>query len=160
MTKRGVCAVMLGDDPGKLVRELQDRFARAELVGGDRDFEDTVARVVGMIESPAKGWKLPLDVRGTLFQQRVWQALQRIPAGSTASYAEIAKRIGAPSAVRAVAQACAANSIAVAIPCHRVIRSDGGISGYRWGVERKTALLARERSANGNRRRAANRVRQ
>ena len=152
-TERGVCAVLLGDDPGALVRELQDRFPRAKFVGGDREFESTVARVVGLIETPGDGWSLPLDVRGTVFQQRVWQALRRIPAGGTVSYAEIAKRIGSPTAVRAVAQACAANTIAVAIPCHRVVRSDGAISGYRWGVERKSALLARERHAAGNVRR-------
>jgi AraC family transcriptional regulator of adaptative response/methylated-DNA-[protein]-cysteine methyltransferase len=141
---RGVCAILLGEDPDVLARELQDRFPRARLIGGDREFEDVVAKVVGLIESPAIGLELPLDVRGTAFQQRVWQALQKIPPGSTASYAEIARRIGAPRSVRAVAQACAANAIAVAIPCHRVVRNDGGLSGYRWGVERKRALLARE----------------
>ena len=146
---RGVCAILLGDDPGALLRELQDRFARADLVGGDAAFEKMVAGVVGFVEAPGIGWELPLDIRGTVFQQRVWQALRRIPSGKTASYSEIARRIGAPKAVRAVAQACAANAIAVAIPCHRVVRSDGGISGYRWGVERKSALLARERQQGG-----------
>jgi len=141
---RGVCAIFLGDDPEALAHELQDRFPQARLIGGDAAFEDLVAKVVGFVEAPSLGLDLPLDVRGTVFQQRVWQALQKIPAGSTASYAEIAARIGSPKSVRAVAQACAANSIAVAIPCHRVVRSDGALSGYRWGVERKRALLDRE----------------
>jgi AraC family transcriptional regulator of adaptative response/methylated-DNA-[protein]-cysteine methyltransferase len=140
----GVCAISLGDDPDALVRDLQDRFPRARLIGGDAEFERTVAQVVGFVEAPAVGLNLPLDVQGTAFQQRVWQALQEIPAGSTATYTEIAGRIGAPKSVRAVAQACAANPVAVAIPCHRVIRNDGGLSGYRWGVERKRALLRRE----------------
>jgi AraC family transcriptional regulator of adaptative response/methylated-DNA-[protein]-cysteine methyltransferase len=143
-TDKGVCAILLGDDPDALVRDLQDRFPRAELTGGDREFEATVAKVLSFVEAPALGLELPLDVRGTAFQQRVWQALRAIPAGSTATYSEIAGRIGAPKSVRAVAQACAANAIAVAIPCHRVVRHDGGLSGYRWGVERKRALLDRE----------------
>ncbi|HET9405346.1 MAG TPA: bifunctional DNA-binding transcriptional regulator/O6-methylguanine-DNA methyltransferase Ada [Burkholderiales bacterium] len=141
---RGICAIFLGDDPGALARELQDRFPRARLIGGDRAYEKLVAKVVGFVEAPALGLDLPLDVRGTAFQQRVWQALRRIPAGRTASYTEIAKRIGSPQSVRAVAGACAANALAVAIPCHRVVRNDGGLSGYRWGVERKRALLKRE----------------
>lgn len=141
---RGVCAISLGDDPDALLRELQDRFPRAELVGGDAGFERLVAQVVGLIAQPGIGHDLPLDVRGTAFQQRVWQALRRIPPGQTASYADIAARIGSPKAVRAVAQACAANTLAVAIPCHRVVRSDGALSGYRWGVARKRALLERE----------------
>lgn len=143
-TARGVCAILIGDDPDALVRDLQDRFPRAELSGGDADYERVVATVVGFVEAPKLGLDLPLDVRGTAFQMRVWQALQAIPAGATASYTEIARRIGAPAAVRAVAGACAANPLAVAIPCHRVVRSDGGLSGYRWGVERKRLLLARE----------------
>ena len=143
-TARGICSIALGDDPGRLLQDLEDRFPRAQLVGGDGDFEDLVARVVGLVETPAIGFDLPLDVRGTAFQQRVWQALREIPAGATVSYAQVAERIGAAGSVRAVAQACAANTIAVAIPCHRVIRSDGGLSGYRWGVERKQALLDRE----------------
>jgi len=140
----GVCAILLGDDPDALVRDLQDRFPRAALVGGDDAFEQTVARVVGFVENPARGLDLPLDVRGTAFQQRVWAALRQIPVGSTASYAEIASRIGAPSGVRAVARACGANALAVAIPCHRVVRTDGSLSGYKWGVRRKEHLLARE----------------
>jgi AraC family transcriptional regulator of adaptative response/methylated-DNA-[protein]-cysteine methyltransferase len=144
---RGVCAILLGDDPDALTRELQDRFPRADLIGGDKDFERIVAKVVGFVEAPGLGLDLPLDVRGTAFQQRVWQALRKIPVGSTATYAQIAQRIGAPEAVRAVGQACAANPIAVAIPCHRVVRHDGALSGYRWGVERKRALLEREASA-------------
>lgn len=142
---RGLCAVSLGDDPDALLRELQDRFPRAELVGGEAGFERLVARVVGFVEAPGIGLDLPLDIRGTAFQQRVWEALRRIPAGQTASYVEIAARIGSPAAVRAVAQACASNRLAVAIPCHRVVRSDGALSGYRWGVARKRELLARER---------------
>jgi AraC family transcriptional regulator of adaptative response/methylated-DNA-[protein]-cysteine methyltransferase len=141
---RGVCAILLGDDPQTLVRDLQDRFPVADLVGGDIAFEQVVARVVGFVEAPGLGLALPLDVRGTAFQQRVWQELRRIPAGQTASYADIARRIGAPQAVRAVAGACAANALAVAIPCHRVVRSDGALSGYRWGVARKRLLLERE----------------
>ena len=141
---RGVCAILLGDDADALARDLQDRFPRASLVGGDAGFEQWVAQVVGCVEAPGLGLGLPLDVRGTAFQQRVWQALRDIPAGQTASYADIAARIGAPTSVRAVAQACGANPLAVAIPCHRVVRSDGGLSGYRWGVERKRALLERE----------------
>jgi len=141
---RGVCAILMGDDPDRLTRDLQDKFPRANLIGADHAFEQLVAQVVGFIEAPGLGLDLPLDVQGTAFQQRVWQALREIPTGSTASYTEIATRIGMPKAVRAVAQACAANSLAVAIPCHRVVRSDGALSGYRWGVERKRTLLERE----------------
>jgi AraC family transcriptional regulator of adaptative response/methylated-DNA-[protein]-cysteine methyltransferase len=143
-SERGICAILLGDDPDVLARDLQDRFARANLIGGDAKFEKLVAQVVGFIEAPGIGLDLPLDLRGTAFQQRVWQALRKIPAGKTASYTDIAKRIGLPKSVRAVAQACGANAIAVAIPCHRVVRSDGSLSGYRWGVERKRALLDKE----------------
>jgi len=141
---RGVCAIMLGDDPDELARELQERFPQADLIGGDAAFEQLVAKVVGFVEAPRLGLDLPLDVRGTAFRQRVWQALREIPAGETASYADIARRIGSPKAVRAVAQACGANPLAVAIPCHRVVRNDGKLSGYRWGVARKRALLQRE----------------
>ena len=143
-TDKGVCAIMLGDDPDVLARELQDRFPRADLLGGDAMFERMVARVVGLVEAPGQGLDLPLDIRGTAFQERVWQALRAIPPGRTATYAEIAQVVGRPKAVRAVAQACAANPLAVAIPCHRVVRADGDISGYRWGVERKRELIARE----------------
>ena len=143
----GLCAILLGDEPDQLLRDLQDQFPKAELVGGNAEFEHLVAQVVGFIEAPHLGLNLPLDVRGTAFQQRVWQALGSIPPGSTASYADIAERIGAPKAVRAVAQACGANALAVAIPCHRVVRRDGDISGYRWGVARKRELLRREATA-------------
>ncbi len=146
-TEKGLCSISLGDDPETLVRELQERFAAAELVGGDREFEQWVATVVGFVENPAQGLTLPLDVRGTAFQQRVWEALREIPAGSTVSYEDIARKIGASKAVRAVAGACASNALAVAIPCHRVVRKDGGLSGYRWGVDRKQTLLAREAKA-------------
>ena len=146
-SRKGVCAILIGDDPDALARDLQDRFRNARLIGGDEGFDELVAKVVGFVEAPRLGLDLPLDVRGTAFQQRVWQALRAIPAGSTVSYEEIARRIGSPKAVRAVASACAANAIAVAIPCHRVVRNDGALSGYRWGVERKRALLARESAA-------------
>ena len=143
-TNKGVCAIMLGDDPQALVRDLQDRFPRAELEGGDPEFERTVAEVVGLVEAPGQRLDLPLDIRGTAFQQRVWAALSAIPSGKTATYKEIAQAIGQPKAVRAVAQACGANPLAVAIPCHRVVRTDGDLSGYRWGVERKRKLIDRE----------------
>lgn len=142
----GVCAISLGDDPDQLVKELQDNFSQAQLVGGDKAFERVVARVIGLVETPKLGLALPLDVRGTTFQRRVWAALCEIPVGSTASYSQVAKRIGLPKSVRAVAGACASNKIAVAIPCHRVLRMGGAISGYRWGVDRKRALIQRERS--------------
>jgi AraC family transcriptional regulator of adaptative response/methylated-DNA-[protein]-cysteine methyltransferase len=141
---KGVCCILLGDDPDALAADLQDRFPKAELIGGDEGYEDLIAKVVGFVEAPKLGLDLPLDVRGTAFQHRVWQALREIPAGSTLSYTEVAAKIGSPNAVRAVAGACAANAIAVAIPCHRLVRNDGGLSGYRWGVERKRALLERE----------------
>ena len=147
---KGVCCITLGDDPEFLLADLQHRFRKAELVGGDGEFEKLVATVVGFVEAPQLGLELPIDVRGTVFQQRVWQALREIPAGSTASYSQIAEKIGSPQAVRAVAGACAANSIAVAIPCHRVVRHDGHLSGYRWGVERKRLLLQREASRSGD----------
>ena len=143
-TEKGVCAIQLGSDPDALVRELQDRFPRATLVGGDAGFEDLVARAVGLVEQPGSAGDLPLDVRSTAFQQRVWQALREIAPGSTSTYTRIAARIGLPKAVRAVARACAANPLAVVIPCHRVVRTDGALAGYRWGVERKRALLERE----------------
>ena len=146
---KGVAAILLGDDPATLLRDLEDRFPNAQLVGGDAAYERLVARVVGLVEAPGRGLALPLDVRGTAFQQRVWLALREIPAGTTASYSSIADKIGSPRSVRAVAGACAANALAVAIPCHRVVRHDGGLSGYRWGVERKRELLAREATDRG-----------
>ena len=146
-TEKGVCAILLGDEPDALARDLQDRFPKAELSGGDETFERWVAEVIGFVEAPGRGLDLPLDIGGTAFQQRVWTALRAIPVGTTATYADIARAIGEPAAVRAVAQACGANRLAVAIPCHRVVRSDGSLSGYRWGVERKRDLLAREGAA-------------
>ncbi len=143
-SKKGVASILLGSDPDELVRKLQDRFPKAKVIGADGDYEALVARVVGFVEAPSLGLDLPLDVRGTAFQQRVWRALREIPAGQTVSYLEIARRIGAPKATRAVAGACAANKLAVAIPCHRVVRNDGSLSGYAWGVGRKRALLDRE----------------
>ena len=143
-TAQGVCCVLLGDDPQRLVEDLQQRFAAAELIGADSQYEQTVAQVVSLIEQPRLGLALPLDIQGTAFQQRVWQALQKIPAGQTLSYSELARQMGMPQSARAVASAVAANPIAVAVPCHRVLRNDGSISGYRWGVERKRALLLRE----------------
>jgi AraC family transcriptional regulator of adaptative response/methylated-DNA-[protein]-cysteine methyltransferase len=141
---RGVCCVTLGDDPDFLLADMRKRFRNAGLIGGDGEFGQQVAKVIGFVEAPQLGFDFPLDIRGTEFQQRVWRALLEIPSGTTASYARIAEKISSPKAVRAVAGACAANSIAVAIPCHRVVRSDGNLSGYRWGVERKRSLLERE----------------
>jgi AraC family transcriptional regulator of adaptative response/methylated-DNA-[protein]-cysteine methyltransferase len=143
-TEKGISAIIMDDDPESLVRHLQDRFPRAELIGGDEAFEQLVAQVVGLVEAPGLGLDLPLDLRGTTFQQRVWAALREIPPGTTATYTGIAERIGEPKSARAVANACGANPVAVAIPCHRVVHQDGSISGYRWGVERKRTLLARE----------------
>jgi len=143
-SRKGVCSILLEDDPAFLVRDLQDRFPKANLIGNEPGYEDLVAKVVGLIEEPGIGFDLPLDIRGTAFQRRVWKALQQIPPGSTVSYSDIADKIGMPRAVRAVAQACSSNKLAVAIPCHRVVRNDGSLSGYRWGVERKRALLERE----------------
>lgn len=143
-TAKGVCAISMGDEPETLCRELQDRFPKATLVGGDKTFEVLVAKVIGLIEAPQLGLKLPLDIQGTAFQQRVWQALCEIPCGKTVTYSELAIQVGMPKAVRAVASACAANTLAVVVPCHRVIRQDGSVSGYRWGVERKKALLEKE----------------
>ncbi|MCH5515283.1 bifunctional DNA-binding transcriptional regulator/O6-methylguanine-DNA methyltransferase Ada [Pseudomonas syringae] len=140
-SSKGICAISLGNDPHALIEAFQDQFPNANLIGADAAFEQLVAEVVGFVESPATGLALPLDIRGTVFQERVWQALRDIPAGSTATYTQIATQIGLPSAVRAVANACGANKLAVAIPCHRVVRSDGSLSGYRWGVERKRKLL-------------------
>ena len=150
-SERGVSAIFLGQDPEVLIKDLQDAFPKAHLIGADKGYEILVAEVVGFIEAPLTGQEfikhLPMDIRGTAFQQRVWQALQQIPAGKTMSYSELAALIGLPKAVRAVANACAANTLAVAIPCHRVVRTDGSLSGYRWGVERKKALLDLESKA-------------
>jgi AraC family transcriptional regulator of adaptative response/methylated-DNA-[protein]-cysteine methyltransferase len=143
-TEKGICAITLGDNPSQLTRDLKTRFPHALVIEGDAAFRRLVARVVALVEAPARVVSLPLDVRGTAFQQRVWEVLRQIPAGTTASYTEIARRIGSPRAVRGVASACAANPAAVAIPCHRVVRSDGTLAGYRWGLERKRALLDRE----------------
>ena len=144
-SERGVCALLLGDDPADLVRDLEERFPNAERKPGGADFERWVARVVEFVDAPRIGLDLPLDIRGTAFEQRVWQALLAVPAGETVTYSELARRIGTPQAARAVARACAANPLAVAVPCHRVVRADGSLAGYRWGVERKRALLERER---------------
>ncbi len=143
-TAHGICAIELGDSPETLVKAFQDRFPNAELKGGDADFQRVVGHVIGLIEEPKRAFDLPLHVRGTAFQQRVWEVLRSIPPGETMTYAEVAAKAGCPSAVRAVASAIASNSHAVAIPCHRVIRTGGALSGYRWGVERKAALLKRE----------------
>jgi AraC family transcriptional regulator of adaptative response/methylated-DNA-[protein]-cysteine methyltransferase len=143
----GLCVLMLGDDRETLPRAARERFPDAEASEGGADFESLVTRALGLIEQPGQGWDFPLDIEGTPFQRRVWKALREIPPGSTTSYAQIAERIGQPRAARAVAGACAANKIAVAIPCHRVVRGDGDVSGYRWGVARKRELLARESRA-------------
>ena len=143
-TDKGVCAVLLGDDAAALERELAQRFADARLDAGDRVLEELTAKVVDIIEAPGKALELPLDPRGSPFELKVWQALRGIPPGTTASYSEIAIRVGAPKEAYAVGAACAANMIAVAIPCHRVVRKNGGLAGYRWGFKRKRALLARE----------------
>jgi AraC family transcriptional regulator, regulatory protein of adaptative response / methylated-DNA-[protein]-cysteine methyltransferase len=149
-SERGVCAILLGDDAAALRRDLERRFPKAGLVAGGADFADLVERVVALVERPGIGSDLPLDIRGTAFQQRVWQALCAIPAGTTTSYSELAAAIGAPGAARAVAGACAANSLAVAIPCHRVVGKSGKLNGYRWGVERKRRLLEREGKGGGD----------
>lgn len=143
-TQKGLCAILLGDDTEALRRDLRERFPEARLTDAGADFAPLLARVVAFIEAPARGLNLPLDPRGTPFQERVWQALREIPVGDTASYSEIAERIGAAKEAFAVAEACASNPLAVAIPCHRVVRKNGALSGYRWGFRRKRALLARE----------------
>jgi AraC family transcriptional regulator of adaptative response/methylated-DNA-[protein]-cysteine methyltransferase len=143
-TDKGICAILLGDDAAALLRDLEDRFPKAQLIGGDAGFEKLLAQVAGLVEAPARGLDLPLDLRGTAFQHRVWQALRKIRPGTTVSYSELARRLGRPGSARAVGGAVAANALAVAIPCHRVIRRDGSLSGYRWGVSRKRALLERE----------------
>ena len=141
---KGVCAIFFGDDADGLARDLEKQFPRARLVGGDPAFTALAAKVVGFVEDPRAGLDLPLDIRGTAFQRRVWEALRRIPLGATATYGEIAKAIGAPKAVRAVGRACGSNPLALAIPCHRVVGSNGSLTGYRGGIERKRALLAKE----------------
>jgi AraC family transcriptional regulator, regulatory protein of adaptative response / methylated-DNA-[protein]-cysteine methyltransferase len=146
-TAKGVAAILMGDDAGELLRDLQDRFPKANLIGGDKAFEKLAARAIAIVDDPARAVDLPLDVQGTVFQHKVWAALKGIPVGMTVSYAEVAHSIGAPKSVRAVARACGANPVAVAIPCHRVVRTDGSLSGYRWGLERKRALLDREAAA-------------
>lgn len=144
-SERGICAISLGDDPDVLLQELQEQFSNATLIGGDANYETIVAQVIGFIEQPRPHFDLPLDIRGTIFQQKVWQALQKISPGQTLSYSALAQLIGSPKASRAVASACAANTLAVVIPCHRIVRNNGELSGYRWGVERKRALLEKER---------------
>ena len=143
---KGICAIFLGDDSEELVRQVQARFPKANLIADDAELGETVAHVARHIDSPGADFNLPLDLRGTAFQQLVWQALREVAAGTTANYTDIARRIGLPKAVRAVAQACGANPLAVVVPCHRILRLGGGLSGYRWGVERKRALLAREKA--------------
>lgn len=143
---RGVCAILLGDDPSHLTADLQARFPSARLVESAADLDRLTSKVVAFIDAPKHGLDLALDMRGTDFQRRVWTALQNVPPGQTVSYLELADRAGCPRSTRAVANACAANAIAVAIPCHRAIRSDGALSGYRWGVERKRRLLENERT--------------
>ena len=141
----GICAISLGDDPGLLLEELERQFPKARLIGDDPGFAARLAQVAALAEAPGQGMDLPLDLRGTAFQRQVWQALRQIPPGQTLSYAALAAAIGLPKAVRAVAGACAANKLAIAVPCHRILRTDGALSGYRWGVERKRDLLSRER---------------
>ena len=142
---KGVAAVLLGDDPNELRRDLERRCPRATLRADDTGLRSVVSQVIAFVESPARSLAVPLDVRGSAFQRRVWEELRAIPVGSTVTYTQVAQRLGMPKSARAVAQACAANPLAVLVPCHRVVRSDGGLSGYRWGVARKRALLDRER---------------
>lgn len=143
---KGVCAMLMGDTPQIVLEDLQTRFPNADLNGNDPEYDQLIGHIIQFVDFPHKEFDLPLDIQGTAFQQRVWQALREIPVGETASYGEIANKIGAPRSYRAVAQACGANNIALAIPCHRVVRSDGGLSGYRWGIERKKNLLKIEKS--------------
>ncbi len=144
---RGICAILLGEEPAALARDLKHKFPHATFVGDDTEFKNLLFGIISEIERPGHWNDLPLDIRGTAFQRRVWEILRTIPPGATLSYAEVAARLGAPKSARAVAQACAANVLAVAIPCHRVVRNDGALSGYRWGVERKRALLDREKKS-------------
>jgi AraC family transcriptional regulator, regulatory protein of adaptative response / methylated-DNA-[protein]-cysteine methyltransferase len=145
-TERGICAIEFGEDRHALAERLRKSFPQAQLRAADAAFSSIIGEVIALIEAPDNECRLPLDIRGSAFQERVWSALRNIRPGTTASYSEIARRIGRPAAARAVANACAANPLAVAVPCHRVVRSDGRISGYKWGVERKHALLAREKN--------------
>lgn len=147
-SERGVCAILLGEDPALLIADLHTRFPKALHAPADAAFDRWVAQVVAHVDAPGEALALPLDIRGTAFQRRVWQVLRSIPVGSTLSYAEVAARLGSPSASRAVAGACAANALAVAIPCHRVVAASGALSGYRWGTQRKRDLLAREAAAD------------
>jgi methylated-DNA-[protein]-cysteine S-methyltransferase/AraC family transcriptional regulator of adaptative response/methylated-DNA-[protein]-cysteine methyltransferase len=140
----GVCAILLGTDVGKLQRDLAAQFPKNRLARNDAKLHGDLRKVLRFIETPANGLDLTLDIRGTPFQRRVWRRLLTIPTGRTVTYAALAARLGKPKSVRAVANACAANAIALAIPCHRVVRSDGTLSGYRWGVERKRTLIAKE----------------
>ncbi len=149
-TKRGVCAILIGDDPAALEADLRARFPRATVIPADPGFDDWVKRVIHLVEAPRDGLSLPLDIQGTAFQRRVWEALRATPAGETISYGELAERLGQPRAVRAVASACGANKIAVAVPCHRVVGADGALTGYRWGVDRKRALLDREQAGTSS----------
>ena len=141
---KGVVCIILGDEPAQLIQNVQDRFPEASMINAGADYKSIIARVIAMVETPGIDLDLPMDIRGTAFQQQVWQALRAIPPGQTMSYADVARHIDQPTSARAVAGACAANGIAVAIPCHRVVRQDGALSGYRWGIERKRILLARE----------------
>jgi AraC family transcriptional regulator of adaptative response/methylated-DNA-[protein]-cysteine methyltransferase len=143
-TERGICAILLGDDPALVAADFRARFPAAELLDGDAAFREWMTRAIALVEAPGTRHDLPLDIAGTAFQQRVWEALRAIPAGTTATYTDVARAIGAPSASRAVALACGANPVAVAVPCHRVVRADGSLSGYRWGIARKRTLLDRE----------------
>ena len=143
---QGICAVFLDDHPDHLFVELRQQFPEAEFIAGDEEFEKLLVEVINYIESPKDVANFTLDLRGSTFQRNVWAALVEIPYGETCTYTELALRIGAPTSIRAVAQACAANRIAIIIPCHRVIKLDGGLSGYRWGTNRKQRLLDREKS--------------
>lgn len=143
-SERGICAIALGDEPSQLITYLQTLFPNADIQPAAAEFDPHLAQVIAFIDSPQSAFDLPLDIRGTEFQKKVWNALRKIPAGKTSTYSELAIAIDLPASVRAVASACAANKLAVVIPCHRVIQKNGSLAGYRWGVERKRALLQRE----------------
>jgi AraC family transcriptional regulator, regulatory protein of adaptative response / methylated-DNA-[protein]-cysteine methyltransferase len=142
----GVCAILLGDDSQAVIRDLRAHFVGAEMRDDTSGMAETVAAAVASVEHPERPFDPPLDIGGTTFQRKVWRALREIPPGTTTSYSEVARTIGAPKSLRAVAGACAANVLAIAIPCHRVLRSNGSLSGYRWGMERKRILLEREKT--------------